>query len=112
MGEDMKRAAGLAASEGDKFKRFEGLLFNLGKQLVADGICQSYRIEFRYDKRIPNLILDNKPMTYEELPNEVNSRACRLYDDLVKSCGITDEEYDESYGGLLWDLVRTGEVNK
>lgn len=95
--------AAKTASEEDKFTKFRRLVDELGKQLTEESICRGYRIQ-KESGNIDTLYLDGRPYHYGELPEDVHLKAHKRYFELGYSCGITDDDFDESYGGIDWDL--------
>ena len=92
------------SSGEDKFNRFNNLMSIFGNEMMKEGVCNGYRI-VKQKGKINMLYLDGRPYHYDELPEDMRKSVVQRFHDLMYSCGITDDEYDESYGGLDWDLL-------
>lgn len=81
--------------------RFTRELSSLGERFVYEGICHAYTI-VRFAGELDSLQADIRPLTLNELSDAVNRKAQQLFTNLVYSCGITPDEYEESYAGVEW----------
>jgi hypothetical protein len=86
----------------DKFQRFNRLLHDLADELVKEGTCKGYKIEFAGGTDVAGLSLDARPLYFDELSQDTHRAIAKRYFDLMYSCGITGEEFDKTEGGVDW----------
>lgn len=94
--------AALAAGE-TKVERFNRLVVEFGNEVVASGLCPSFKIkEIKGDI---NLILFNGIQLGEEgLLESTHRKISEKYFELMHNCGITDEDFEKSKGGMSWEV--------
>lgn len=99
--EELMRAVNKAYAE-DKFSKFKCLVTELADTLVKEGVCSGYTLEYEEGGIIPLLTLDARPLKYGQVGNEKHRAVAKRYFDLMRSCGITDEEFEYAKGGFHW----------
>lgn len=97
--------SGVILDTADTFEmrcsRLNKELHSLGDRFINEGICKDYKV-IRFAGELDSLQADIRPLSLTELPDDVNKRAQQLFANLVYSCGITPDEYEESYAGVEW----------
>lgn len=97
--------SGVILDTADTFEmrcsRLNKKLYSLGDRFINEGICKDYKV-IRFAGELDSLQADIRPLSLTELPDDVNKRAQQLFANLVYSCGITPDEYEESYAGVEW----------
>ena len=97
--------SGVILDTADTFEmrcsRLNKNLYSLGDRFINEGICKDYKV-IRFAGELDSLQADIRPLSLAELPDDVNKRAQQLFANLVYSCGITPDEYEESYAGVEW----------
>jgi hypothetical protein len=76
----------------------------MGDELKLQGVCKSYTVDYLAGSKIPRIELNDKPTRIDQISHETYIRISNMYDELLHSCDITDEEYEGSYGGVFWEL--------
>jgi hypothetical protein len=112
MVETLVSAAGVIAPK-TKFERFKIKLESLGNKLVSTGAFESYKTEVE-DGGFPvsKLILTSKSVVCTELGTKEHKAIAKEYFGIMLECGITDDEFENSHGGIYYDLHNNLEVQK
>lgn len=84
-------------------EKYNRLLVDFGAHIVSSGFYPGFKI-IENNNDLNTILFDGKQLNAEGKLDIIHREIGKEFITFMRSCGITDDEFDKSLGGMSWEI--------
>lgn len=84
-------------------EKYNKLLPGFGEHIVGSGLCPAFKI-IENNNDLNTILFDGKQLNAEGKLDIIHREIGKEFITFMRSCGITDDEFDKLRGGMSWEI--------